>query len=413
MLRNRLTDALGRTSLQPVILVGAGNLGSALLRYEEGFAKEGFEIAAAFDAQPKKRSSMVKAPVFPLTRMGKFVSEHGVKMAILCVPGTVAQEICNNLVGAGIQAILNFAPDHPARAGEGDGQQRQSRDRARESELFHSMSVLAAPEFDLRLTLASGQVFHWQPDGAAWIGLIGESPVRLEQRGDELHISRGRAALVSRYFALDHPLKEIYATFPDDAFSRAALEAYRGLRVIRQPRWECLATFLTSAMKQVSHIRAMSLALRERFGCPAAKFPIAAYPRPEVLARADEADLRACGLGFRAPNLRRTAQWIADGRLDLDALAAMETERAMEELCRLPGVGRKIANCVLLFAYERLDAVPVDVWIARVARSMKGGGSLAELEAFFPRAIRPLRRLRAAISLPPRPRFEDAARRVT
>jgi len=109
-LRKRLTDALGRTSLQPVVLVGAGNLGSALLRYEEGFAKEGFTITAAFDAQPKKRSVDVKTPIFPLTRMSRFVSEHGVKMAILCVPGTVAQEICNNLIAAGIQAILNFAP---------------------------------------------------------------------------------------------------------------------------------------------------------------------------------------------------------------------------------------------------------------------------------------------------------------
>jgi len=109
-LRARLTDALGRTSLQPVVLVGAGNLGSALLRYEEGFAKEGFTITAAFDAQSKKRSVDVRTPVLPLMRMGKFVSEHGVKMAILCVPGTVAQEICNNLVAAGIQAILNFAP---------------------------------------------------------------------------------------------------------------------------------------------------------------------------------------------------------------------------------------------------------------------------------------------------------------
>lgn len=109
-LRRRLADTLGRTSLQPVILVGAGNLGSALLRYEEGFAKEGFEIAAAFDAHAKKRGRDVKTPVFPLTRMGKFIPENGVKMAILCVPGTVAQEICNNLVSAGIQAILNFAP---------------------------------------------------------------------------------------------------------------------------------------------------------------------------------------------------------------------------------------------------------------------------------------------------------------
>lgn len=244
------------------------------------------------------------------------------------------------------------------------------------------MKIVAAPEFDLRLTLASGQVFHWQPDGAGWLGLIGAKPVRVEQRGSDLHLSRGSGPLVARYFALDHPLRDIYATFPDDAFSRAALEAYRGLRVIRQPRWECLATFLTSAMKQVSHIRAMSLALRARFGEPVAGFPVAAYPSAEVLARASETDIRACGLGFRAPNLRKTAQWIAEGRVDLEALAAMETARAMEELCRLPGVGRKIANCVLLFACERLDAVPVDVWIARVARSMNGAGSLEELETF-------------------------------
>lgn len=106
-LRKRLSDALGRTSLQPVILVGAGNLGSALLRYGDGFAREGFEIAAAFDSRPRKNGDV---PVFPTSRMAKFISEHKIKIAILCVPGIVAQEICNGLVEAGIQAILNFAP---------------------------------------------------------------------------------------------------------------------------------------------------------------------------------------------------------------------------------------------------------------------------------------------------------------
>jgi N-glycosylase/DNA lyase len=244
------------------------------------------------------------------------------------------------------------------------------------------MRRLAAPEFDLRLTLTSGQVFHWQLDGEGWCGLIGSTLVSLRQTSGGLEISRGPTALITNYFALDHPLEEIYATFPDDDFSRAALAACRGLRVIRQPRWECLATFLTSSMKQVSHIRAMSLALRERFGTPVAGASVAAYPTPEVLARADEAQLRACGLGFRAPNLLRTAQWIADGRVDLDKLTSMETPQAMEALCSLPGVGRKIANCVLLFAFERLDVVPVDVWIARVVRSMRGDAPLAELEAY-------------------------------
>jgi N-glycosylase/DNA lyase len=244
------------------------------------------------------------------------------------------------------------------------------------------MSVLALSEFDLRLTLLSGQVFHWQEDGDGWRGVIGRTAVRVKQSARELWVTPGAEELVSRYFALDHPLEQIYATFPDDEFSREALAACRGLRVIRQPRWECLATFITSAMKQVSHIRAMSLALRARFGEPIEGSDVAAYPEPGRLARATEAQLRACGLGFRAPNLRATAAAVAKGSIDLEAIAEMETGRAREELCKLPGVGRKIANCVLLFAYERLDAVPVDVWIARIIRAMRGDGRLPELEDY-------------------------------
>ncbi len=247
------------------------------------------------------------------------------------------------------------------------------------------MSLIAAPEFDLRMTLGSGQVFHWEPDGAAWRGLIGATAVRVEQRGAKLAVTDGCEELVARYFALDHPLREIYATFPEDAFSQASLAACRGLRVMRQPRWECLATFVTSAMKQVSHIRGMSLALRARFGEPVAGSSVRAYPTPRALARASEEQLRECGLGFRAPNLRETARRVAEGEVNLEALAGLETGALLAELCRLPGVGRKIANCALLFAYERLEAVPVDVWIARVTRAMLAGGgeaSLSELEAF-------------------------------
>ena len=106
----RLKEILGTTRLQPVILVGVGHLGSALIRYE-GFAKEGFEILAAFDAEAaKKRKSGLPLPVLPMARMSDFIRSKKIKMAILAVPGTVGQEITNDLVGSGIQAILNFAP---------------------------------------------------------------------------------------------------------------------------------------------------------------------------------------------------------------------------------------------------------------------------------------------------------------
>jgi redox-sensing transcriptional repressor len=96
--------------LQPVILVGAGNLGSALLKYP-GFAKEGFEVAAAFDVQPsRQRAKDLGVQVLSMTKLKEFAKENHVKMAILTVPAHVAQEVANDLIEAGIMAILNFAP---------------------------------------------------------------------------------------------------------------------------------------------------------------------------------------------------------------------------------------------------------------------------------------------------------------
>jgi redox-sensing transcriptional repressor len=106
----KLTGVLRTTRFQPVILVGAGNLGSALLRYD-GFAKEGFEIVAAFDSRPEgAKTDNCKVPIQPVEQMKEFVREHNIKLAILAVPGVAAQEVTNQLVDAGIQAILNFSP---------------------------------------------------------------------------------------------------------------------------------------------------------------------------------------------------------------------------------------------------------------------------------------------------------------
>ncbi len=106
----KLAGVLRTTRFQPVILVGAGNLGSALLRYD-GFAKEGFEIVAAFDSRPEgAKTDNCKVPIQPVEQMKEFVREHNIKLAILAVPGVAAQEVTNQLVDAGIQAILNFSP---------------------------------------------------------------------------------------------------------------------------------------------------------------------------------------------------------------------------------------------------------------------------------------------------------------
>jgi N-glycosylase/DNA lyase len=242
---------------------------------------------------------------------------------------------------------------------------------------------IPAPDLDLAMTLDSGQVFHWEKAGNGFVGTIGDCPVYIEQGGNalrakvawassrsRLHPGQDAHATIASYFALDHPLSEISASFPDDPAMNAARLFCRGLRIIRQPKWECLATFICSSMKQVAHIRQISLALRRCFGQRRKIGNRFAYTFPPArrIARASENDLRECALGYRARNLLMTARLVSSGKAGLKAWSALSDADLREKLCALPGVGMKVANCVMLFAYERLRAFPIDVWIERVLK---------------------------------------------
>ena len=256
---------------------------------------------------------------------------------------------------------------------------------------------IRAPDFDLEKTLDSGQVFHWQKVGDGFVGAIGDLPVYVEQRANVLTVRDGEAArslrrslpgIVARYFALDHPLAEICDSFPKDPVMNTARDFCRGLRIIRQPKWECLATFICSSMKQVAHIRQISLALRRRFGKRGriGDQLVYTFVSPQRLAQASEKELLDCKLGYRAKNLRATARLVSSGQADLEAWSVLSDAELRKQLCALPGVGPKIANCVMLFAYERLRAFPIDVWIERVLRqryfSRRGKMSAQRLRQF-------------------------------
>ena len=240
---------------------------------------------------------------------------------------------------------------------------------------------ISSPDFDLEKTLNSGQVFHWEKIDNGFLGAIGDVPACVQQEDHILKVHFGETRkptretrplprLVTHYFALDHPLAEICASFPDDALMNAARDFCPGLRIIRQPKWECLATFICSSMKQVAHIRQISAALRTRFGerREIGNHVVYTFPHAQHIAHASKTGLRECKLGYRAKNLCATAQLVSSGECNLEAWSALSDAELRERLCALPGVGAKIANCVMLFAYERLRAFPIDVWIERVLR---------------------------------------------
>lgn len=241
----------------------------------------------------------------------------------------------------------------------------------RSNHVHHGEGTIECPEFDLRMTFESGQTFHWMEGDGGYEGCIGEKGVFLRQDGKTLHYRGIDPESLRYYLAFDHDLEAIRSSCSAHPTSFQASLACRGLRIMRQPHWECIASFVLSPMKQVAHIRQMSLSLRHAYGRKLDNTSVPGFPEPAVLASATEADLRRCALGFRAKGLLGTARLVAEGKFDPEALVGMSTDEARQALCSLPGVGRKVANCILLFSYGRLEAVPVDVWIDRILSSFR------------------------------------------
>lgn len=237
---------------------------------------------------------------------------------------------------------------------------------------------LPARDYDLAATLACGQAFRWRETPAGWEGIIGGRWVRL--RADDDSIAAETPAdpcdwrwLVD-YLQAELDLAAVLATFPDDAPLRASVAECHGLRLLRQEPWECLASFILSSTKQIVQIRQIVELLCERFGQPVSAPPGSvlrhAFPSSASIAATTEAGLRDCKMGFRAPSLLAAARAVDSGKLDLERLRYLSVEEAREQLTSLRGVGPKIANCVLLFAYGFQQAFPVDVWVMKALREL-------------------------------------------
>jgi len=241
-----------------------------------------------------------------------------------------------------------------------------------------SRTTLPARDYDLAATLASGQAFRWRLRDEAWEGVVGRRWVRLHQTGDRIEAQTAVVVTdwrwLEEYLQTGLDLALVLNTFPDDAPLRAAVAACRGLRLLRQEPWECLASFICSSTKQIVQIQQIVELLCERFGeplpAPPGQPPVSAFPTAERLAGLTESSLRGCKMGFRAPHVLAAARHVASGQLNLDQLATLSTGFARNELLKRSGVGPKIADCVLLFAYGRQDAFPRDVWVNRALREL-------------------------------------------
>jgi N-glycosylase/DNA lyase len=225
-------------------------------------------------------------------------------------------------------------------------------------------------------TLDGGQSFRWAQNAEGiWTGHWGDctAQLRLDAAGAlawraPLAVEPRVASALPRYLGAELDWNGLADALPwrSDAHLARCLDEFRGLRLLRQPFGETLLGFLCSATKQIVQIRQMVGLLAERHGAPlAAGVKIRRLPTWSELAAIPEQDLRACLLGFRARYIAETARFLAAQPGWLEETEAAPYPAAKARLMQLPGVGEKVADCVLLFGAGRLEAFPVDTWILK------------------------------------------------
>jgi N-glycosylase/DNA lyase len=243
--------------------------------------------------------------------------------------------------------------------------------------------------------LDGGQAFRWyaNPDGV-WTGQWARHVARFRVEADgalawssPVPLARATESALRTYLGLDTAFDAHINALPwrSDAHLATCLAAFPGLRILRQPFGETLLGFLCSATKQIVQIKQMLALLAERHGAPLdADTSARALPTWPALAALSEADLRACLLGFRTRYIHETALFLAAHPGWLEDTAALPYAEAKARLCLLPGVGEKVADCVLLFGAARLEAFPVDVWIVKTMARRYGleGWSPAQIAHF-------------------------------
>lgn len=221
-------------------------------------------------------------------------------------------------------------------------------------------------QFDPRLTLLeSAQVFHWtETTDNEFSSVISGKTIQLRPTVNGfilINAQKDDVPFWRHYFDLDRDYTAINNSCEAYPVAKQAMELLPGMRVLNQPPWETLLSFIISANNNVSRIRQLIEKLIINFG------QNGAFPDPSQLSMVAESELRMLGFGYRAPYLIKTAHMVADG-FPLDELHRMPYVEAHRLLLTLPGVGDKVADCVQLFSTGHSEAFPVDVWVERLMK---------------------------------------------
>ncbi len=244
---------------------------------------------------------------------------------------------------------------------------------------FMNQFSIPAEDFDLELTMTCGQTFCWHridgelygEGGSRFYTVRKGEPLIVEQEGDTLFVETELSREeVKKALGLDYNLEEIFSTFPEDRMLDLAKEELWGLRIVQDEFFPCLISYLCSPQMRIPRIKAMHNSMARKYGetLEVDGNELFRFPSLEELSEATEEELRELGIGYRAKYIVETVEMLQEGVVDPEEMKDLDYEEAWEELKALHGVGDKVADCVLLFSLNFLEAYPIDTWAQKAVK---------------------------------------------
>ena len=213
-------------------------------------------------------------------------------------------------------------------------------------------------------SINSGQVFLWSKSGKYWYGINGQDILRVNNSGS----IKSYQNIKTDFFRKRDNIEEIIKSIAKDKTTRRSVKQFLGLRLLEQDPFQCLISFIVSSNSNIQKIKSSLENLSKRFGrrTEFENQEFFLFPQPEQLAKAPISEILKCGVGYRSKFIKYAAEMISSNDIDLEILKKLNYFEAKKEIRSIPGVGNKVADCIMLFSLNKLEAFPLDRWMIRI-----------------------------------------------
>ena len=217
---------------------------------------------------------------------------------------------------------------------------------------------------DVDNSINSGQVFLWQKSKENWYGIDGQNILKINQRGKIKSISN----IKTNFFRKNDDIENIIKSISKDETIKKAVKEYKGLRIFNQDPFQCMISFIISSNSNIQKIKNSLEKISKKFGIKVIiqNKEFFLFPKPEKIAQASINEIKTCGVGYRAPFIKEAAKMVTSKKVNFENLKNNDYNETKRNLRLIPGIGNKVADCIMLFSLNKLDAFPLDTWMIKI-----------------------------------------------